>query len=123
MSRISDFGRLHRPVIHPPPLASPRPAITRMRYRTRVSSPNMAARVIATIVALVLGLLAVFLFAAFAVVAVLLAAVGLIRLWWMSRQVEPPDEDGITVEYTVQAETIQRSPELPPRSDAGGGAP
>ena len=82
----------------------------------------MTARVIATIGALVLGLLAVFLFAAFAVVAVLLAAVGLIRLWWMSRQVEPPDDGGITVEYTVQAETTQRSPELPPRSDAGGAA-
>ena len=93
-----------------------------MRYRTTVSSPNIAARVIATIVALVLGLLAVFLFAAFAVVAVLLAAVGLTRLWWLSRQVKPRDNDGITVEYTVQAETIQRSPELPPRSDAGGAA-
>lgn len=88
-----------------------------MRYRPTVNPPSAAARIVAAIGALVLGLLAVFLFAAIAVVAVLLAAVGLIRLWWLSRQVDRPNDEGITVQDTVQTETIRKLPKLPPNSE------
>lgn len=77
-------------------------------------------RVLGGLLALALGLLAVFVFTAFAALAAVLAAVVLARAWWQSRSVDPTDDGkSVTVEYSVTRDDSDsaREPDaiLPPR--------
>lgn len=83
----------------------------------------LPGRLLGGLLALVLGLLAVFLFTAFAVLAAILAIVVGVRAWWRGRHRRGRGGDGprtITVEYSVAHEDVDaeaaREPDavLPP---------
>lgn len=80
-------------------------------------------RLLASLFALALGLLAVFVFTAFAVVAAILALVGLARLWWLQRRAGGRSApDVLEPEYSVSRDPgAAREPDaiLPPRPHKG----
>lgn len=63
---------------------------------------SVLGRCLGALFALGLGLLAAFLFTAFAIVAAALALVGLVRLWWVGRAARRRAGDAvIPADYTV----------------------
>jgi len=89
--------------------------------RTTSPTSSLLGRLLGGLFAIALGLLAVFLFTAFAAVAAGLALVGLGRLWWLQRRggSETQAESGdIEAEYTVERDSGVREADaiLPPRA-------
>lgn len=84
---------------------------------------GVVGRLLGGLLAIVLGLLAVFLFTAFAVLAAILAVAVVARAWWRGRVGGSGGDDGRTIdaEYSVSREDVEpdtaRKPDaiLPPR--------
>ena len=84
-------------------------------YQFRVPG-GAVGRFLAVLLGLLLAALAFFMFAFVAVAALLFAAVGLVRIWWLGRSRAPRrPPDVLTVEYTVEpSESAPPEPALPP---------